>query len=312
MVTSWSGRRPVRAPDCGHDLAAGEGPLHARLNDQDVFFSLWRLRWFAHALSTSPADLFNGNVFYPERGVLAFSDAMLVQGILATPLLWAGIPPVLVYNLMLLGAIVASGVGMFVLARHLTGSTAGAVIAGVVFAFAPYRFDHYHHLELQWTVWSPWAFWALQRSIETRLLRFGLLMGVFAALQLLSSVYYGAFLVMVMAAVAFTQLIPLRGRELVRSACCVALSGAIVVPVAALYSLPYPRRPPGLASGRQAKPLPSARGRETMPPPRRPTFYTGLASSACRSVACFPGLSLHSSRWSDCCSSGRHRWRFRT
>ncbi len=60
------------------------------LNDQDVFFSLWRLRWFAHALTTSPADLFNGNVFYPERGVLAFSDAMLVQGVLSTPLLWAG------------------------------------------------------------------------------------------------------------------------------------------------------------------------------------------------------------------------------
>ena len=34
----------------------------------------------------------------------------------------AGLPPVLVHNLLLLGAIVASAAGMFVLARHLTGA----------------------------------------------------------------------------------------------------------------------------------------------------------------------------------------------
>ena len=97
---------------------------------QDVFFNLWRLRWIAHALSTSPAELFNANIFEPDRGVLAYSDAMLVEGVVAAPLLWAGVPPVLVHNLMLLGAIVASGVGSFVLARHLTRSVGGALAAG--------------------------------------------------------------------------------------------------------------------------------------------------------------------------------------
>src|SRR5688500_19673347 len=160
---------------------------------QDVFFNLWRLRWIAHALSTSPAELFNANIFEPDRGVLAYSDAMLVEGVLAAPLLWAGVPPVLVHNLMLLGPIVASGVGSFVLARHLTSSTAGAVLAGIAFAFAPYRFDHYHHMELQWTVWAPWAWSALQRLGETGSVRFGLLIGVLAALQTASSVYYGVF-----------------------------------------------------------------------------------------------------------------------
>src|SRR5215213_8825179 len=63
------------------------------VDHQDVYFNLWRLRWIAHAIATSPADLFNGNIFYPERGVLAFSDAMLVEGLLAAPLFWLGIPP---------------------------------------------------------------------------------------------------------------------------------------------------------------------------------------------------------------------------
>ena len=209
------------------------------LSHQDVFFNLWRLRWIAHALSTSPADLFNGNIFEPERGVLAYSDAMLVEGVLAAPLLWAGVPPVLVHNLLLLGAIVASGVGAFVLARHLTGSAGGAVVAGVIFAFAPYRFEHYMHMELQWTVWSPWAFWALQRTIETGSARFGLLTGLCLALQMVSSVYYGVFLFILIAAVALLQLITLRGRHLVRSTRALVLGAALAASVSGVYSLPY-------------------------------------------------------------------------
>ena len=209
------------------------------MDHHDVFFNLWRLRWIAHALATSPADLFNGNIFEPERGVLAYSDAMLVEGVLAAPLLWAGIPPVLVHNLMLLGAIIASGVGAFVLARHLTGNGGAAVAAGVIFAFAPYRFDHYMHMELQWTVWTPWAFWALQRTVETGSLRFGLLTGVFVALQMTSSVYYGVFLSILIAAVALLQLLTLRGHHLMRCGRACLLGGVFAASVSAVYSLPY-------------------------------------------------------------------------
>ena len=206
---------------------------------QDVFFNLWRLRWVAHALSTRPVDLFDANIFHPEEGVLAFSDAMLVQGLLAAPLLWAGVPPVLVHNLLLLGAIVTSAVGIFMLARHLTGSAPDALVAGVIFAFAPYRFEHYMHMELQWTMWIPWAFWALQRTIETGSIRFGLAMGLFVALQMASSVYYGLFLLMLISTVGFVQLLPLRGRALLRCSQALLLGGAFAIAASWVYSLPY-------------------------------------------------------------------------
>src|SRR5205814_757282 len=103
------------------------------LDDQDVYFNLWRLTWIAHALATSGGTLFDANIFVPEHGVLAYSDAMLVEGVVAAPLLWLGVPPVLVHNLMLLGAIAASGIAAFFLARHLTRSAASAVVAGVIF-----------------------------------------------------------------------------------------------------------------------------------------------------------------------------------
>jgi hypothetical protein len=206
---------------------------------QDIAFNLWRLRWIAHALATAPSQLFNGNQFYPEPRVLAFSDAMLVEGLIGAPLLWAGLPPMLVHNLLLLGPIVASASGMFALARHLTGSTPGAILAGIVFAFAPYRFDHYMHMELQWTIWMPWAFWALQRTIETPSWRFGGLTGVFMALQMTSSVYYGVFLAMLVGLVAAVQLIVVPRNRLVRTVGALALGATIVGGVSAVYSIPY-------------------------------------------------------------------------
>ena len=206
---------------------------------QDVFFNVWRLKWFLHALSTSPGELFDGNMFHPERRVFAFSDAMIVQGSLAAPLLWIGLPAVLVHNVLLLGAVAASGVGMYVLARHLSGSRYAAVVAGIVFAFAPYRVDHYMHMELQWAMWSPWAFWALHRTLETGARRFGIATGVFAALQMLSSIYYGVFLLLLLPLVAAIHFIRLPAHLLKTSLQSLAIGALIAVVISALYSVPY-------------------------------------------------------------------------
>jgi len=207
--------------------------------DPDVFFNLWRLRWIHRALTTAPDRLFDGNLFYPEPGVLAMSDALLLQGVLALPLFLAGLPPVLVHNLLLLGAIVASGAGMFVFARHVSGSRTAAILAGIVFAFAPYRFEHYMHMELQWAVWIPWTFWALQRTFETGTLRFGVLTGIFIALQMLSAIYYGIFLGMFVAVIGCVQLLRVPRTRFVSTLRSLAAGAAIAAAVSAAYSIPY-------------------------------------------------------------------------
>ena len=121
----------------------------------DPLFSIWRLAWIAHALARDPGHLFDANIFYPHLRTLAYSDAMLFEGMIAAPFLWAGINPVVVYNLMFLGGIVSSGAGMFVLVRYLTGDTGAALVSAVIFTLAPYRIEHFIHLELQWTMWMP-------------------------------------------------------------------------------------------------------------------------------------------------------------
>ena len=81
--------------------------------------------------------MLDGNTFYPERRTLTLSDAMPVEAALAAPLLLSGVPPVLVHNLILLGGIVLSAAGIFMLAAHLTGSRAASVTTGTFFAFVP-------------------------------------------------------------------------------------------------------------------------------------------------------------------------------
>ena len=124
----------------------------------------------------------------------AYSDATLLQGVLAAPWLLAEANPVLVYNILLLAGIASSGLGMFVLVRHLTGSNDAALVSAAIFTLVPYRVEHFMHLELQWTVWMPLTLWAVHRVFETGSRRFGMLAGAFFCLQMLSSMYYGAFL----------------------------------------------------------------------------------------------------------------------
>lgn len=206
---------------------------------QDVYFNMWRFGWFAHALASSPSHLLDGNIFYPEPRALTFSDAMPVEAAIATPLLRIGTPPVLVHNLMLLSGIVFSAVGICLLAIRLTGSSAAGVTAGIIFAFAPYRFEHYMHMELQWTVWIPWAFWALHRAIETGRLRDGAMVGLFTALQFLSSIYYGIFLATLLALAAVLLLCRARGAALKSTANAMLLGVVVGAALAAPYVIPY-------------------------------------------------------------------------
>jgi hypothetical protein len=207
---------------------------------QDVHFNMWRLRWFAHALVT-PARIFDANIFFPERRTLALSDAMFVEGWLAAPLTWAGLSPVLVHNLMLLGAIALSGAALFALVRYLTGSSGAGLVAGIVFAFAPYRFEHFMHMELQWAMWSPLAFLALHRAYETGRWRYGLATGACVALQMLSSIYYGLFLAVLITIAALLLFARDRSVSAVPVVRVMAAGAVLAAIVCFLYSRPYAR-----------------------------------------------------------------------
>ena len=174
-------------------------PLAAHLasaipSHDDVLFSIWRLAWIAHQLPRDPLHLFDANIFFPARDTLAFSDAMLLQGLLAAPLIWMSLHPLLVQNLLLMAGLIGSALGAYVLCLSITHDRAAAFLGGLIFAFAPYRFAHIGHLELQWAMWMPLAVLALLRTFAMPSARAGVLLGLTVAAQFLSSLYYGVLL----------------------------------------------------------------------------------------------------------------------
>lgn len=204
----------------------------------DPYFSMWRLAWIAHALRVDPQHLFDANIFHPEPRALAYSDATIMEGAIAAPFLWAGVPPVLVYNALLLGGIAASGVAMFVLVRYLTHNVGAALVAAAIFTLAPYRIEHYMHLELQWTMWMPLAFLAAHRAFDERSWRMGALAGVLVWFQLLSCIYYGIFLAMTVALLT-VLLAATNPRRATFGLAALAAGGLLCVLLSIPYSRPY-------------------------------------------------------------------------
>ena len=202
---------------------------------RDSYFSVWRLAWVAHQIRADPGRLFDGNIFFPEPATLAYSDAMLLPALAVAPLHWLGVSPVVVYNVTLLAAFVASGLAAYALVRYLTGSTGAAVLGGVVFAFAPFRMAHFDHLELQFAFWIPLAALAWHRAADHDRLTDYLKAGALAAAQVLSSIYYGIFLVTWLS--VMTILWHIRAPR--RAASALVFSLAIPLAVMAIYSVPY-------------------------------------------------------------------------
>jgi hypothetical protein len=207
-------------------------------DDGDPLLNAWALAWVAHQLPRAPAHLFDANIFYSERRTLAYSEPLLVPAAFAAPLQWLGTPPLLVYNIVFLSGFIVSGVGTALLVRALTGSAAAGFIAGLVFAFLPYRIDHFPHLQLQQTQCLPFAMWAFHRLLKSGRLRDGVLFGMFSAGQVLSCTYYGLFLLPYMAVVCGTMLIAERSLWTDRAAALTAAAAialAAVIPVGAAY-----------------------------------------------------------------------------
>ena len=206
-------------------------------HSDDAYFSVWRISWVAHQLRNDPTALFDANIFYPEKGALAFSDAMLLIGVVAAPFLWLGLDPAMVHNGLLIAALVGSALAATVLARQLGASIWGSLTAGVIFGFAPYRFAHIAHLELQWTVWMPLAMMALHRLAKRPTTLNSTWLGTSVAAQTFSSIYYGVFLTIYLTVAAAIVWAGSRARlRLARSSLFAIVPLLIVV---AIYGPPY-------------------------------------------------------------------------
>ncbi|MCM2316201.1 MAG: hypothetical protein NDJ92_13725, partial [Thermoanaerobaculia bacterium] len=127
----------------------------------DPLLITWIMDWTWHAMTTPGAEFWHGPMFHPLRYTIAFSENLLGITVFFLPLLAAGVKPLVVYNIAMLAGFAFSGYAAYVLGKILTGSRAAGIVAGIFYAFVPFRFDHLPHLQHVWSPWLPLALAAL-------------------------------------------------------------------------------------------------------------------------------------------------------
>ena len=159
----------------------------------DPFLNAWILHWDWKQLFRDPFRLFDGNIFYPARLTLAFSENLFGAAIFGFPFYFAGLSPITVYNVLFLLGFALSGFGAWALARELTGDAVAALLAGAAYAFAPFRFNQDPHLQMQWAGWIPLAVLFLWRYLGSARRRDLALFTVFFVANAWTCVYYAIF-----------------------------------------------------------------------------------------------------------------------
>lgn len=210
----------------------------------DPYLNLWILgtgmkAWLADPGSVLSGRVFDANIFHPAAGALTFSDHLLPQSLVMAPLYALTGNVALCYNVLLLVSIAGSGLAMHGLVKGVTASTPAAFVAGLAWALWPYRSAHLLHLQLQSLYFLPLALLALYQLAAARKKSGAVLLGLWAALQALSSVYYGVMTAITLGvgavAVAWASG-QWRGRRFWSRTILAALVGAVLVaPVAWPY-----------------------------------------------------------------------------
>ena len=107
----------------------------------------WQPAWGGHALLNQPLDFFDANRFWPIPDSLAFGDALI--GYAPAGMIGDGPEDALVrYDLLFIFSYALALFGAYLLAREIGIGPAGAAVAGVAFAFAPFRLEQDGHMQV--------------------------------------------------------------------------------------------------------------------------------------------------------------------
>lgn len=205
----------------------------------DPLLNAWTLRWVQHTVLSHPARLYDGNIFGPNPRTIAFSELLLPQAIMAWPVWLLSHDSLLAYNLSLLVTYPLCAVFMYALSRALNANRAAAFLAGLLFAFAPFRIDNNAHLQVLSMQWMPLAVLAMIRLIQRPTKWRALAVMMTMALVALSSIYYAVMFATALVAFLIMEAIRQRRAFTTRAGGLLLIALAAAAVVVVLIDLPY-------------------------------------------------------------------------
>jgi hypothetical protein len=260
----------------------------------DPYLNSWIMWWDFHQTFHDPLHLFDGNIFFPLKYSLAFSEHNYGIALLFFPLYALGIRPLTVQGLATLLGFASCGYGAFRLGRTLTGSTGAAWVTGIAFAFVPYRFGQLPHVNYLFSGWIPLLLEALVLFLRDRSRKRAAWLGVSFFMNGLSVIHWLVLTLIPLAAtglvLAFRQGAERDRAGLRRGALALGIAGIALLP----FLLPYQRaaklygftRTPDDAAAFSAHP------KDWLSADARNRAWRGLGAPPASERGLFPGLLL--------------------
>jgi hypothetical protein len=197
----------------------------------DTYNHLWGYWQVATALGDGESPLHTLLLRFPEGGALWFIDMF---GALVSAPLQALAGPAVALNTVVTLRVALAALGAGLLAYQVTGSRAGAAVAGVIYGASPYALGQIHNgiTETLALGWLPLTLWGALRFRADPGRRSGLLAGVLLAITALTNWYYGLFAVLALLPLVLQALGPgLRARAIrPHLVWPVAAAGVLVLP----------------------------------------------------------------------------------
>lgn len=131
--------------------------------------------------------------YYPSEDVAAFTENLVGLTVFSAPLQWLTGDAILTYNLMFLLTWPLSALAVYLLVLRISTRHDAAFIAGLAFAFAPYRVSQLAHLQVLACYWLPVALFGLHAFAQDGRRRWLIVFGAGWLLQALSNGYFMLF-----------------------------------------------------------------------------------------------------------------------
>jgi len=216
------------------------------IDQGDSLLNCWILSWNADHLiawfwgnTAAFQDYWSPPIYHPAPLALAYSEHLFAESLQIAPIYALTHNIFLCYNLLVLSTYVLSALGMYLLARELTGDARAAWVAGACYGFALVRLPQLTHLQVLSSQWMPFVLYGLRRYF-TRLRADPLgWASVALVLQNLSCGYYLVFFAPFVMLYCLYEIADRRLWTSVRVWVSLAISAGLVGGVTWIFLKPY-------------------------------------------------------------------------
>lgn len=153
------------------------------LDKEDGLLITWILNQTIQKIPTDLGNIFQGNIFFPYKNTLAYSDLLIPSAILAyLPTRLSG-EPLVAYNFSIVFGQVATLLVLYFFFKDVSKDSLSSFIATLAVGLSQIRFHYPVHIQMWSMYWSILSIWMIWKYFASKKYKFIYLSAVFLTIQ---------------------------------------------------------------------------------------------------------------------------------